>query len=101
MQREIFRFLGYSEEEVEERFGFLLKALSFGAPPHGGIALGFDRIIMIFGKERSIRDVIAFPKTAQGIGLLEGCPSSVYKEQLNELGIEIKEVKKNDREKNC
>ncbi len=93
LQREIFRFLGYSDEEIEERFGFLLKALSYGAPPHGGIALGFDRIIMILGKEKSIRDVIAFPKTAQGIGLLEGCPSSVYKEQLDELGIEIKEVK--------
>jgi len=93
LQREIFEFLGYGENEIEERFGFLLKALSYGAPPHGGIALGFDRIVMILAGEESIRDVIAFPKTAQGVGLLEGCPSSVYKGQLEELGIEIKEEK--------
>jgi len=93
LQREIFKFLGYNENEIEERFGFLLKALSYGAPPHGGIALGFDRIIMILAGEKSIRDVIAFPKTAQGVGLLEGCPSPVYGEQLEELGIKIKEEK--------
>ncbi|MEN3043696.1 MAG: aspartate--tRNA ligase [Candidatus Hydrothermales bacterium] len=91
LQREIFRFLGYTEEEVEDRFGFLLRSLSYGAPPHGGIALGFDRIIMILSFEKSIRDVIAFPKTAQGVGLLENCPSRVYREQLEELGIELKE----------
>ena len=93
LQREIFKFLGYNESEIEERFGFLLKALSYGAPPHGGIALGFDRIVMILAGEKSIRDVIAFPKTAQGVGLLEGCPSPVYDEQLEELGIKIKEEK--------
>ncbi len=98
IQREILEFLGYNEAEIEKRFGFLLKALSYGAPPHVGIALGFDRIVMILSGEKSIRDVIAFPKTAQGIGLLEGCPSEVDEEQLNELGIKIKE-KKNVREK--
>lgn len=97
LQRRVFKFLGYSEEEIEKRFGFLIRAFDYGVPPHGGIALGFDRIVMIMAKEESIRDVIAFPKTAQGVGLLEGCPSEVDDFQLKELKIklEVKNEKKN------
>ncbi len=91
LQKKILRILGYSDTEIEERFGFLLRALSSGAPPHGGIALGFDRIVMLALGEESIRDVIAFPKTTSGMDLMADAPSNVKKEQLDELGICIKE----------
>jgi len=87
LQKKIFGLLGIGEEEAKEKFGFLIDALSFGAPPHGGIAFGLDRIVMLLQKCQSIRDVIAFPKTQKGQCLLSNAPSSVAMEQLRELHI--------------
>ena len=90
MQREMFKALGIEEQEAEEKFGFLLNALEYGAPPHGGIAFGFDRIVMLLTGARSIRDVIAFPKTQKASCLLTDAPSQVSSRQLRELGVRIK-----------
>ncbi len=87
LQNKIFSILGLTNKEIEEKFGFFIEALQYGAPPHGGIALGLDRIIMIFANEDSIRDVIPFPKTTKGQCLLTQSPSEISKEQLKELGI--------------
>jgi len=90
LQAKMFKALGIGHEEAERKFGFLMKAFKFGAPPHGGIAFGFDRMAMIFTGESSIREVIAFPKTASAVSLMDDSPSNVSEEQLRELHIKIR-----------
>lgn len=93
IQQKVFKMLGIEEKEANEKFGFLLEALQYGTPPHGGIAIGFDRLIMLLTKQNSIRDVIAFPKTQKAICQLTNAPSAVDEIQLKELGIKLKEKK--------
>ena len=89
IQRKIFNILGISEDEAEEKFGFFLRSLAIGAPPHGGIALGLDRIVMLLTNTSNIRDVIAFPKTQSAACILTDAPSNISNEQMLELGIKI------------
>jgi len=91
LQRKVFDLLKISPEEAEQRFGFFLRALSYGAPPHGGIAWGLERTLMLFLGEQSLREVIPFPKTQRGQCLLTGAPSDVDAKQLRELGLELAE----------
>ena len=86
----MFKALGLTEEQLRHRFGFFLDALTYGTPPHGGIALGVDRIAMLLSGEKSIREVIAFGKTTAAQDLMAESPSEVDREQLDQLGIQIK-----------
>jgi aspartyl-tRNA synthetase len=90
VQRQVFKMLGLSDVQARERFGFFLEALEYGTPPHGGIALGLDRIVALMAGEASIREVIAFPKTASAIDMMCEAPAGVDPEQLDELGLSIK-----------
>jgi aspartyl-tRNA synthetase len=91
LQRRVFRLLGLSDEQIQEQFGHMLEAFEYGAPPHGGIALGLDRLVMLLADEESIREVIAFPKTQSAQDLLMQAPSSVAPEQLRELRLLVQE----------
>jgi aspartyl-tRNA synthetase len=91
LQRKVFRLLGYSDEEIDSRFGHMLEAFQYGAPPHGGIALGLDRIVMLLAGEETIREVIAFPKNQSAADLTFDAPSSVSAEQLAELHLRLRE----------
>lgn len=90
VQSRIFRALGMSEEEARARFGFFLEALEYGTPPHGGIALGLDRIVMIIAGAESLREVIPFPKTARAVDLMVDAPTPVSEAQLRDLGIAVR-----------
>lgn len=90
LQSQMFKTLGIGDEEAKEKFGFLMNAFKYGAPPHGGIAFGFDRLAMLFAGKSSIRDVIAFPKTSSGLSMMDDSPSNVDEAQLTELHIRIK-----------
>ncbi|NNC94112.1 MAG: aspartate--tRNA ligase [Chitinophagales bacterium] len=90
LQEKMFEVLGLSEEEAEEKFGFLMGALQYGAPPHGGIAFGFDRLVALMGGSESIRDYIAFPKNNSGRDVMIDAPSPLDKDQLDELSLEVK-----------
>jgi aspartyl-tRNA synthetase len=89
LQRRVFAMLGIGEEEAEQKFGFLLDAFKYGAPPHGGIAFGFDRLVMLLTGMKSIREVIAFPKTASATSLMDDAPSAADDRQLRELHIRV------------
>jgi len=91
LQRKIFRLLGYRDEEIDERFGHLLEAFEYGAPPHGGIAPGIDRIVMLLAGEETIREVIPFPKNQSAIDLLFNAPATVTEQQLAELHLRIRD----------
>ena len=90
LQKEIFKLLNLSDEEVDEQFGFLIDAFKYGAPPHGGIAFGLDRLVAILGGEEIIRDFIAFPKNNSGRDSMIDSPSKIKKDQLDDLGVKIK-----------
>lgn len=95
VQKLMFKALGLSDEEANDKFGFLLEALKYGTPPHGGIAFGLDRLVMLLSGTDNIRDVIAFPKTTTGSSLMEGSPSQVDLKQLEELGLKLIEIEDN------
>ena len=93
MQAQSFRALSLTEQETRERFAHMLEALDYGAPPHGGIAMGFDRAVRIFAQEDDIREVIAFPKTKSASDPMTGAPLPVDPAQLDELGLRMKDAK--------
>ena len=90
VQKRVFKVMGLTDEEASEKFGFLLDAFKFGAPPHGGIAFGIDRMVMVLAREPNLRDTVAFPKNQAGFDPMSGAPSEVIVDQLDELGLQLK-----------
>ncbi|MBE8526756.1 Asp-tRNA(Asn)/Glu-tRNA(Gln) amidotransferase GatCAB subunit C, partial [Amycolatopsis sp. H6(2020)] len=90
VQERVFQVMGISEEEAQEKFGFLLEAFKFGAPPHGGIAFGWDRVVALLAGTDSIREVIAFPKTGNGYDPLTAAPAPITAQQRKETGVDAK-----------
>ena len=97
IQERVFAMMGIDHDEAQEKFGFLLDAFAFGAPPHGGIAFGWDRIVALLGGYDSIREVIAFPKSGGGVDPLTGAPAPITPQQRRESGIDAKPQKLDDR----
>ena len=93
IQEKMFEILGFSKKEAEAQFGFLMSAFEYGAPPHGGIAFGFDRLCALFGGKDNIRDFIAFPKNNSGRDTMIDAPSHLDNQQTEELGIELPKLK--------
>ncbi|MEJ5184863.1 MAG: amino acid--tRNA ligase-related protein, partial [Rectinemataceae bacterium] len=91
LQKRIFRIVGMTDEQAQQKFGFLLEAFKYGPPPHGGIAPGFDRLVMLMAGETSIKEVIAFPKNSFAVSPMDQCPNVVDERQLRELHIRIAE----------
>ena len=91
LQSQMFDLLGFTKEEAQHQFGFLMNAFEYGAPPHGGLAFGFDRLCSLFGGSETIRDYIAFPKNNSGRDVMIDAPSTIAEKQLTELGIQIKQ----------
>ncbi|UCG54151.1 MAG: aspartate--tRNA ligase, partial [Dehalococcoidia bacterium] len=91
IQRKVFRLMGYTDDDIEQRFGHLLEAFRYGAPPHGGVAAGVDRILMLLAEEETIREVIPFPKNQNAVDVLFDAPSFISKEQLAELHLLIRQ----------
>jgi aspartyl-tRNA synthetase len=96
LQQKMFRALKMTDEEIEAKFGFLVEAYKYGAPPHGGMGIGLDRVTMLMCKAESLRDVTAFPKVQNASELMSSCPSEVDEESLDVLGLEIKPLNKGD-----
>ena len=94
VQEQMFKALGFTEEEVQAQFGFFTEALKFGTPPHGGIAYGLDRFVMLLAQTDNIRDVIAFPKTSSAMDLMNQSPSAVTESQLEELSLTVNKKEK-------
>ena len=99
MQEAVVRILDIDEEEAQEKFGFLLNALQYGAPPHGGLAFGLDRLVMLMAGASSIRDVIAFPKTQSAACVMTNAPGAVSTQQLRELNIRLRQKPGEDDKK--
>ena len=90
LQERMFKILGLSQKEIDEKFGFLIEAFKYGTPPHGGLAFGLDRLVMLLAGEQSIREVIAFPKNQSAQCMVSEAPAPVTDDQLDELGIKVK-----------